>query len=204
MYRIEALLDPERATAFKATLDQTVAAWLRVRQYDKTEQAGADISTVEQLQAHALVRFAGVFAAADAKQRRAQFTPGTIYHAPLDPTADAGLVESVYGDQFPRSVLAPRESPAAHLILHDRNGEPILFDGHPLDQNPSARLASSAQRTALAWRDRTCRHPGCNRPPTWSLHAHHTIPYSRGGKTVMGNLALYCTEHHTLIHHPGE
>ena len=188
MYRIEALLDPERATEFKAALDQTVAAWLRARQYDHTEQAGEDIYSVEQLQAHALVRFAQVFAATDSKQRGAQFTPGTVYHAPLDPTADAGLVESVYGDQLPRSVLAPLGNPAAHLIHHDHEGQPILLDGRRLDQNPTARLATPAQRIALGWRDRTCRHPGCNRPPTFALHAHHVMPYGVGGATVMGNL----------------
>ena len=203
MYRIEALLDPERASEFKSILDGTVASWLRARQYDHTEQAGEDIYSVEQLQAHALVRFAQVFAAAGPKQRGAQFTPGTVYHAPLDPAADAGLVESAYGDQLPRSVAAPLGSPAAHLIRHDNEGQPVLLDGQRLDQDPAARLASSAQRIALGWRDRTCRHPGCGRPSTWSLHAHHITPYSKGGATVIGNLALYCTEHHALKHHPG-
>ena len=203
MYRIEALLDPERAAEFKAVLDQTVAAWLRARQYDDIEQAGEDIYSVEQLQAHALVRFAQVFAATDAKARGAQFTPGTVYHAPLDPSVDASLVESVYGDQLPRSVAAPLRDPAVHLIHHDENGQPVLLDGQRLDQDPAARLASSAQRIALGWRDRSCRHPGCGRPSTWALHAHHVTPYGKGGPTVMGNLALYCTEHHGLEHHPG-
>ena len=203
MYRIEALLDPERASEFRAVLDQTVAAWLRARQYDHVEQAGEDISSVEQLQAHALVRFAQVFAATDAKGRGAQFTPGTVYHAPLDPSADAGLVESVYGNQLPRSVAAPLRDPGVHLIHHDREGQPVLLDGQRLDQDPAARLATSAQRIALGWRDRSCRHPGCGRPSTWALHAHHVNPYSKGGPTVMGNLALYCTEHHSLEHHPG-
>jgi hypothetical protein len=200
MYRIEALLDPQRAGEFRAVLDQTVAAWLRARQYDHAEHAGEDIYSVEQLQAHALVRFAEVFAAADAKQRGAQFTPGTVYHAPLDPNADAGLTENVYGDQLPRTVLAPLGNPATHLIHHDREGRPILLDGERLDQDPGARLASSSQRIALGWRDRMCRYPGCGRPPTWALHAHHVKPYSEDGPTVMNNLALYCTEHHTLEH----
>ena len=203
MYRIEALLDPVRASEFRAVLDQTVASWLRTRQYDHAEHAGEDIYSVEQLQAHALVRFAQVFAATDAKARGAQFTPGTVYHAPLDPGADAGLVESVYGDQLPRSVAAPLGDPAAHLIRHDEKGQPILLDGQRLDQFPTARLATPAQRIALGWRDRTCRHPGCTRPPTWSLHAHHVMPYGAGGATVMGSLTSYCTEHHSLAHHPG-
>jgi hypothetical protein len=54
----------------------------------------------------------------------------------------------------------------------------------------------------LAWRDKHCTYPGCDRPPTWGLHAHHKKPYKLDGPTIMRNLALLCAEHHTLIHHP--
>ena len=76
------------------------------------------------------------------------------------------------------------------LFRSDAEGQPVLLNGQRLDQDPAARLASSAQRIALGWRDRTCRHPGCGRPSTWALHAHHVTPYGKGGPTVMGNLAL--------------
>jgi hypothetical protein len=105
------------------------------------------------------------------------------------------LAESVYGDLVPRSILVPMGNLAAHLIQH-LNGQPVLLGGEPVDQNPAARLASAQQRIALAWRDRTCTHPGCNRPATWSLHAHHLIPYGPAGPTAMPNLVSLCPEHH--------
>ena len=120
MYRIDALLDAARATEFKAVLDQTVAAWLRARQYDHTEHAGPDTSTTEQLQAHALVKFAHVFATATPTRRGAEFTPATIYHAPLDPTTDAGLIETAYGDQLPRTILTPPEKNPTTHTEHDK------------------------------------------------------------------------------------
>jgi len=65
-----------------------------------------------------------------------------------------------------------------------------LLDGVEVDRDPGARLASAAQRTALAFRDRHCTYPGCMRPPTWSLHAHHRTPFQQGGATVVKNLSL--------------
>jgi predicted restriction endonuclease len=82
----------------------------------------------------------------------------------------------------------------------DEDGEPVALDGVKIDTAPAARLASRAQRTALAYRDRRCTHPGCSRPTTWSLNAHHVVPFSNGGPTVMKNLTLLCSEHHTLAH----
>ncbi|MBR7839499.1 HNH endonuclease [Actinospica durhamensis] len=34
-----------------------------------------------------------------------------------------------------------------------------------------------------------------------NLHAHHTTPYAQGGHTTVENLKLYCSHHHTVIHH---
>jgi hypothetical protein len=99
----------------------------------------------------------------------------------------------------PRTVVAERGNSAARLIEHV-DGQPVLLDGKPIDENPTARLASPAQRTALAFRDRHCTYQGCSRPPTWSLNAHHKIPYGEGGPTDLRNLTLLCAEHHTLTH----
>lgn len=202
MCRIEALLDPERATTVRAALNATVAAALRERQYDGTEPVPTDVRTVEQIQAHALTKFAEVYLAATPEQRGASFTPLSLFHAPLDETERAGLAESVHGAILPRTVMAPRGNSAAHLIEH-LDGQPVLLDGEQVDQDSSARLATPAQRTALAWRDRHCTYPGCSRPSTWSLHAHHQTPYSKQGPTTMGNLVLLCSRHHSLAHHPG-
>ncbi|WP_084316841.1 DUF222 domain-containing protein [Actinospica robiniae] len=201
MCRIEGLLDPERATIFRAVIDQTVSAFLRARQYDHTELVPEDVRTTEQLQAEALVRMAQNFAATDAAAREIAFTLPTLYTAPLDPQQDAGLAESVYGDMIPRTILPPPGAPGAHLLHYGEDGQPVLLDQAIIDQNPAARLASASQRTALAWRDRGCTFLGCRRPPTFALHAHHKIPHSHHGPTVLDNLTLLCSPHHVLTHH---
>lgn len=202
MCRIEGLLDPERGTVFRATLDQTVAAFLRARQYDNTELVPEDVRTTEQLQAEALTWMAKNFTADPA--RELAFSPATLYTAPLDPQKDAGLAETVYGIMVPRTILPPPGHASARL-LHHTGGQPLLLDGRNVDpKNSSARLADPRQRLALAWRDRTCRYPGCTRPPTFSLHAHHRTPYSRSGPTTIANLELFCAAHHTLTHQSRE
>ena len=66
---------------------------------------------------------------------------------------------------------------------------------------PTGDEASADQRVFLTWRDRHCRYPGCDRPITYGLNAHHRIPYAQGGATVVRNMVLYCSQHHTVIHH---
>jgi hypothetical protein len=97
--------------------------------------------------------------------------------------------ESVYGRPGPAFRDHRTRHPNAHL-LHTKDGEPVLLDGEEIDREPTARLASPAQRTALAFRDRHCTYPGCSRPPTWSLHAHHKTSYRDGGATTVKNLSF--------------
>jgi hypothetical protein len=68
----------------------------------------------------------------------------------------------------------------------------------PLDVGRAARLASRAQRLALAHRDGGCTFPGCDRPPGWA-QAHHILEWFLGGRTDLTNLALLCAYHHRLI-----
>jgi hypothetical protein len=55
---------------------------------------------------------------------------------------------------------------------------------------------------ALVVRDRGCRFPGCDRPPTW-CEAHHIDHWENHGPTRIGNLVLACSRHHHLLHMPG-
>ena len=199
MCRFEALLDPVRAAVLRLALDQIVAEWIRQRQFDGGAQIPDDVRTTEQLSAQALVRLAEVFLAASEERRDAPFAAHVMYTADLED--ENGLAETVYGDLVPRSAVPEPAHPNAH-VLHTRDGEPVLLDGEEIDRDPGARLASPLQRAALAFRDKHCTYPGCSRPSTWSLHAHHGISYGRGGATVMKNLSLLCSAHHTLTHHP--
>lgn len=77
----------------------------------------------------------------------------------------------------------------------------LLADGRqvPLRMGRAARLASAAQRRALALRDRGCIHHGCTRPPR-RCHAHHITEWENGGITDLSNLALLCPFHHAMLH----
>ena len=68
-----------------------------------------------------------------------------------------------------------------------------------LNLGRTTETVSPGQRTALAIRDRHCRWPGCDRPPSW-CHAHHIWWWTRGGPTDLDNLTLLCSRHHHLVH----
>lgn len=71
-----------------------------------------------------------------------------------------------------------------------------------LDLGRAKRLASPAQQLALAARDNGCLFPGCDRPPEWT-DAHHTTPWSKGGRTDLDGLLSACRFHHRLFHEGG-
>ena len=62
------------------------------------------------------------------------------------------------------------------------------------------RIATEAQRAALALRDKGCI--GCDANPAW-CQAHHIQPWSWGGLTNLDNLVLVCARCHHNIHDDG-
>jgi hypothetical protein len=82
--RVEALLDPVRATIVRSAIDQAVSAWIREGQYDGTDPLPEDVRTTEQMNAHALVRMAEVFVTAPSEVRGVKFTPPMLFTAPLN------------------------------------------------------------------------------------------------------------------------
>jgi len=71
-----------------------------------------------------------------------------------------------------------------------------------LDLGYTRRLFTPAQRRALAARDQGCSYPGCTVPPMW-CEAHHVTHWLHGGPTDLGNGALLCGRHHTVVHQRG-
>jgi hypothetical protein len=55
---------------------------------------------------------------------------------------------------------------------------------------------SAATREFVAWRDLTCRWPGCDRPVA-KCDVDHTVPYP-GGITHASDLKHYCRMHHLI------
>ncbi|MGH3941509.1 MAG: DUF222 domain-containing protein [Pseudonocardiaceae bacterium] len=92
----------------------------------------------------------------------------------------------------------------ARRLACDAGIIPMVLNGNsmPLDVGREQRLATPAQRTALAQRDRGCAFPGCGRPPRY-CHAHHIRSWVDGGETKLTNLCLLCEYHHVIVHRQG-
>ncbi|WP_341872796.1 HNH endonuclease signature motif containing protein [Pseudoclavibacter terrae] len=71
--------------------------------------------------------------------------------------------------------------------------------GEILDLGRKQRLFTTAQRRAIAIRDRQCRAPGCSAPVRW-CEVHHAMPWSEGGPTDARHGILLCSFHHHEVH----
>ena len=118
-------------------------------------------------------------------------TPATIL---LTITLDqlesrTGLVSTGHGGQLTvtQALRLAGEADVIPIMVDDRAG--IVGYGR------SRRIATTAQRRALAARDGGCVFPGCDHPPDWT-EAHHITPRDRGARTDLHNLALLCDHHH--------
>ena len=72
-------------------------------------------------------------------------------------------------------------------------------DGEIVDQGRQHRPFTPAQIRRLWLRDGGCTYPGCSMPPHWA-DAHHVVHWADFGPTDLGNAALLCQRHHTLVH----
>ncbi len=101
-------------------------------------------------------------------------------------------------------VLAPAVMGGAGLSLPGGIGLRGLrpADLKRFDAGRSQREASQSLRDLLGTVDgERCRFPGCSRRRR--LHAHHVVPWAKGGRTDLANLVLQCSRHHTLVHARG-
>ena len=83
---------------------------------------------------------------------------------------------------------------------------PAVLDGRSqvLDLGRAKRLATPAQRTALALVQRTCIAEGCHAPATWCEAHHGDATWASGsGRTDLAELELACSLHHHRLHDPG-
>ncbi len=79
-------------------------------------------------------------------------------------------------------------------------GHPLAAPSLPLDLGAPTPIIPPHLRRAAALRDRHCRFPGCEQPPS-VCQVHHLIPRAREGPTALSNLALLCRFHHLIVIH---
>ena len=70
-----------------------------------------------------------------------------------------------------------------------------------LDAGIKTRFHTEPMRIAMGVRDRGCTAQGCDVPASM-CHAHHDVPFSKGGPTSVANGRLLCGHHHRRIHDP--
>ncbi len=124
----------------------------------------------------------------------------TIDHTQLTrDLATAGLLDPSHdtnGEQRISAAHARRLACTAKIL-------PAVLGGKSevLDLGRARRLFTTAQRTALRLRDKTCRAEGCTIPARW-CEAHHLDPWSKGGRTDLTDGLLLCSFHHHREHDP--
>jgi hypothetical protein len=75
-------------------------------------------------------------------------------------------------------------------------------DGEVLDEGRGRRLATAAQRRALAVMHATCVMPGCT-VPFDQCRVHHVDPWHDGGRTDLDQLVPVCERDHHRLHEGG-
>lgn len=128
-----------------------------------------------------------------------------------DPAALATTRSRTLGDAAAHFALCTATLTPAIVADHDCVGAQCTADGHtgrtlteallatptqPLALGRSTRLATPAQRTALALRDGGCLL--CQRPPS-ECQTHHVTEWSQGGSTDVSNMVLLCWSHHRQV-----
>ncbi|MGZ4774457.1 MAG: DUF222 domain-containing protein [Oryzihumus sp.] len=100
-----------------------------------------------------------------------------------------------------RTLLGPE---TVRRIACDAAIIPVVLgtQGEVLDLGRTRRLFTPAQLKYLWLRDGGCTIPGCHAPPWW-CDGHHVIHWANGGATDVGNAALLCGRHHTIVHQRG-
>jgi hypothetical protein len=115
-----------------------------------------------------------------------------------------GLEELASGGPGQLANATPVPARTIEWLSCDSELHRIMMSGRStvLDYGSSVRTISPALWAALVVRDRHCRHPGCDRPPSW-CDAHHVVHFAKGGPTRLDNLVLGCTRHHHVWHDQG-
>lgn len=170
--------------------DQAARVIKALQVMDKDVPAG----TPDQRRADALVRLSDEWLAGKRRAAASNDNYLVFLHVPAGTSTEPPRLEP--GGSIPME--------AARRICCDASLVPLVEDnaGTPLDIGRKTRKIPPAMRRALSNRDNgCCRFPGCSN--TRFLDGHHIQHWANGGETKLGNLALLCSQHHSLVHEGG-
>lgn len=185
MGRIWADLDPDLYERFASILERAVKG-----------RTDSEAPNMDWLRAHVLVDLLTNGASG-----------GSASLAPASPSVSVlidhqTLIEGLhaasiceYADGLSLSVATARQLACNAEIL------PVVLsgDGVPLDVGRSRRLATAAQRSALAALHATCAIERCD-VPFDRCEIHHVTPWEAGGRTDLSVLVPLCSHDHHEVH----
>jgi hypothetical protein len=198
MYRLSGSFDPESGLTLRARLEAAVDTLF----HDRTPDTCPTDPELKQAHLRALALLA--------------LTAGTAGEASMA-TVGARTELVVIIDQ---QTLTDGPHPDTH-VDHGDDGPPMPVetyrrwgcscglipavldsDGVLLDLGRTVRVASKAQRRALAAMYASCAVPGCD-VPTRHCEPHHVTWWRNGGGTELPNLLPLCSRHHHKVHEGG-
>src|SRR6478672_2446363 len=182
-------LDPEGASVLEAAIGPLSAP--------NPVEGVSDLRSTDQRRGDALVEACRRSAAAGG-EAPAQTKAQVFVTMNLDDLKDACGSGTVLGNA---TLLAPE---TVRRIACDAAVIPVVLgtQGEVLELGRKRRLFSPGQLAALWLGDKGCTIPGCHAPPWW-CDGHHVIHWANGGPTDVGNAALLCGRHHTIVHQRG-
>lgn len=129
---------------------------------------------------------------------RSTWQPGDDHTIRMD--LDYGRLKNVPPALLPDGTpLAPSE---LARFACDSTLNRVIFgpESVVLDAGRDQRIFSTHQTKAIIARDRHCRYPGCDEPPS-RCETHHSLEWLKDkGPTNVDFGILLCWRHHTLIH----
>jgi hypothetical protein len=184
------VLDPEG----KAVLEAALGPWSAPRPVEGVR----DLRSSDQRRGEALVGLVRRAVAAGSgvgTNPKAQLVVSVDLETLVSGLSGAGV--SVGGSDT-GTMLAPE---TVRKMACDASIIPVVLGsaGEVLDQGRTVRFFTPAQTRRLWLRDGGCTFPGCSMPPHWT-DAHHLVHWVDGGPSDLGNAALLCQRHHTIVH----
>ena len=186
-YRL--VLDPEGKAVLEAALGPLSAP--------RPVDGERDLRSSDQRRGQALVQLVRRAVAADDSVGKNSKTTLflTMDWASLRETAGAA---TPLGGLDTGTHLAPE---TVRRLACDASVVPVVLGsgGEVLDLGRTVRFFTPAQTRRLWLRDGGCTYPGCGAPPAWT-DGHHLVHWADFGPSDLGNAALLCERHHTIVH----
>jgi hypothetical protein len=187
MYRVDGLLEPVTAAAFKTAIDS-----LSRRKGPEDERTAAQRrhDAVGEMANHAM------------DQGTLPRRNGVRPHINVTTTIE-GVKNELGAPPADLELSVPISTRTLERITCDSTMSRVLLAGSMvIDVGRATRTVSAPARRALRTRDKGCRFTGCDRPVEWS-NPHHIVHWARGGRSDTANMVLLCYYHHRLVHEGG-